>query len=137
MGFGVVSQGQSGYSAQKGDVCVINKFGSHKHGHICIFDGQNWVSDFVQKNASPYRDYPGENNIFFYRYGSSGINVSQDVSVENYGSNEVYRPNSPISTQRDKNGNVYVNNIQNSNELIEYEGQSENLFNFKYTDVLV
>ena len=137
MGFGVVSQGQSGYSAQKGDVCVINKFGSHKHGHICIFDGQNWVSDFVQKNASPYRDYPGENNIFFYRYGSSGINVSQDVSVENYGSNEVYRPNSPISTQSDESGNVYVNNIQNSNEPIEYEGQSENLFNFKYTDVLV
>lgn len=137
MGFGVVSQGQSGYSAQKGDVCVINKFGSHKHGHICIFDGQNWVSDFVQKNASPYRDYPGENNIFFYRYGSTGINVSQDVSVENYGSNEVYRPNSPISTQSDEKGNVFVNNIQNSNEPIEYEGQSENLFNFKYTDVLV
>lgn len=137
MGFGVVSQGQSGYSAQKGDVCVINKFGSHKHGHICIFDGQNWVSDFVQNNASPYRDNPGENNIFFYRYGSSGINVSQDVSVENYGTNEVYRPSSPISTQSDDVGNVYVNNIQTSEEPIEYEGQSENLFNFKYTDVLV
>lgn len=137
MGFGVVSQGQSGYTAQKGDVCVINKFGSHKHGHICIFDGQNWVSDFVQKNASPYREYPGENNIFFYRYGSSGINVSQDVSVENYGTNDVYRPNPPISTQKDESGNVYVNNIQNPNEPIEYEGQSENLFNFKYTDILV
>jgi hypothetical protein len=137
MGFGVVSQGQSGYTAQKGDVCVINKFGSHKHGHICIFDGQNWVSDFVQKNASPYKDYPGENNIFFYRYGSSGISVSQDVSVENYGSNEVYRPNSPINTQSDENGNVYVNNIQNTEEPIEYEGQSENLFNFKYNDILV
>jgi hypothetical protein len=137
MGFGVVSQGQSGYTAQKGDICVINKFGSHKHGHICIFDGQNWVSDFVQKNASPYKDYPGENNIFFYRYGSSGISVSQDVSVENYGSNEVYRPNSPINTQSDENGNVYVNNIQNTEEPIEYEGQSENLFNFKYNDILV
>lgn len=137
MGFGVVSRGQSGYSAQKGDVCVINKFGSHKHGHICIFDGQNWVSDFVQNNASPYRDNPGENNIFFYRYGSSGINVSQDVSVENYGTNEVYRPSSPISAQNDDMGNVFVNNIQNTNEPIEYEGQSENLFNFKYIDVLV
>ena len=22
-----------------------------KYGHICIWDGQNWVSDFIQRSA--------------------------------------------------------------------------------------
>lgn len=39
---------------QVGDVIVYNRSGRHPHGHIQIFDGQNWVSDFRQKDISPY-----------------------------------------------------------------------------------
>lgn len=41
---------------QVGDVVVYNRSAKHRHGHIQIFDGSNWVSDFVQRNKSPYSD---------------------------------------------------------------------------------
>ncbi len=44
---------------QVGDVVVVSRSRAHKHGHISIYDGRNWVSDFRQKKANPYRkSYP-------------------------------------------------------------------------------
>lgn len=37
-----------------GDVIVINRFSGHPHGHICIWDGRNWISDFIQRRYTPY-----------------------------------------------------------------------------------
>lgn len=42
---------------QVGDVVVISRSRKHPHGHIAIYDGRNWVSDFRQKRKSPYREY--------------------------------------------------------------------------------
>lgn len=42
---------------QVGDVVVISRSRKHPHGHIAIYDGRNWVSDFRQRNKSPYREY--------------------------------------------------------------------------------
>lgn len=39
---------------QIGDVVVYNRSAKHPHGHIQIFDGNNWVSDFRQARKSPY-----------------------------------------------------------------------------------
>ena len=39
---------------QIGDVVVYDRTSSRPHGHIQIFDGQDWVSDFRQKSISPY-----------------------------------------------------------------------------------
>jgi hypothetical protein len=40
-----------GYSASAGDVVVIQSFdGGHIAGHIAMFDGSAWISDFVQKD---------------------------------------------------------------------------------------
>ncbi len=139
MGFGLVSQGQKDYTPQKGDVCVINKFGNHQHGHICIYDGKNWVSDFIQKNPSPYRQYPGDSNMLFYRYGGSNIEIASTdngVSVDNYGTNDVFTPEiNSDNIQQTSENSVIVNNNQKDN--IEYEGQSENLFSLKYADILI
>ncbi len=44
---------------QVGDVVVVNRSRAHPHGHISIYDGRNWVSDFRQKKSNPYsRPYP-------------------------------------------------------------------------------
>lgn len=44
---------------QVGDIVVINRSRRHPHGHIAIYDGSNWVSDFRQKSKSPYsQSYP-------------------------------------------------------------------------------
>ncbi|MFZ0866751.1 MAG: CHAP domain-containing protein [Candidatus Sulfotelmatobacter sp.] len=42
------------YQPQKGDVIVFEGTDKHKHGHIEIFDGSIWVSDFKQRGVSPY-----------------------------------------------------------------------------------
>ena len=39
---------------QVGDVIVVNKSGSHPYGHIQIFDGRNWISDFIQNKWNVY-----------------------------------------------------------------------------------
>ena len=41
---------------QVGDVVVFDRSSKHRHGHIQIFDGSNWVSDFRQNDISPYSD---------------------------------------------------------------------------------
>lgn len=47
------------YSPQKGDVVVFSAIKGHKHGHICMYNGEQWISDFKQKSmysASAYRN---------------------------------------------------------------------------------
>jgi hypothetical protein len=46
---------EAGYTPQRGDVAVFAGSSAHPHGHIAIFNGQQWVSDFKQRNMSPYR----------------------------------------------------------------------------------
>jgi type VI secretion system secreted protein VgrG len=39
------------YLATKGDVVVLQAYkGGSAHGHIAIYSGSNWVSDFVQRD---------------------------------------------------------------------------------------
>lgn len=57
-----------GYTPQKGDVAVIQPYkGGNQSGHMAMFDGKNWVSDFQQRGmysgpgyrakAPPYKIY--------------------------------------------------------------------------------
>ncbi len=39
---------------QVGDVVVYDRSSQRPHGHIQIFDGSDWVSDFRQNSISPY-----------------------------------------------------------------------------------
>lgn len=52
----------SNKNALPGDIAVMNH---GKHGHICMFTGKQWVSDFLQKNMWPYAGN-GICNIFRY-----------------------------------------------------------------------
>lgn len=40
---------------QIGDVVVFDRTSRYPHGHIQIWDGKNWVSDFRQNDINPYR----------------------------------------------------------------------------------
>ena len=37
----------SGENPQKGDICVTNRRSDRPSGHIAIFNGSIWVSDFT------------------------------------------------------------------------------------------
>lgn len=54
---------------QKGDVCVIRGLGTNGEGHISMFDGQQWVSDFYQNSWNVYKGKAKRGiNTRFYRY---------------------------------------------------------------------
>ncbi|MEN8285716.1 glucosaminidase domain-containing protein [Acinetobacter baumannii] len=46
---------KDGYTPQIGDIYIIDRFGSHVHGHISGYDGSQWISDFRQKGINIYR----------------------------------------------------------------------------------
>ena len=49
-------------SARPGDIAVMDH---GVHGHICMYSGQRWISDFVQNNMWVYG---GDGTCYLYRY---------------------------------------------------------------------
>ena len=44
-------------SYQQGDVVIIQGFTENPHGHMAMFDGTKWISDFVQSGLYPGSGY--------------------------------------------------------------------------------
>ena len=63
---------ESGFRPQAGDVAVM-KGGTY--GHICMYNGENWVSDYVQKNLYCYSpsliNKKDDSFIMIFRYWGS------------------------------------------------------------------
>ena len=60
----------------KGDVIVIQPIGECPHGHIAVFDGATWVSDFVQRDqwpSSAYRHASPKPRAVVYRHGDARL----------------------------------------------------------------
>jgi hypothetical protein len=55
------------YEPRAGDIAVFDRTDDHPAGHIQVFDGQHWVSDFVQHTFSPYRDQESTPSVTVYR----------------------------------------------------------------------
>jgi hypothetical protein len=55
------------YVPQVGDVAVFDKTNQHPHGHIEMYDGHHWVSDFMQHSFSPYHDESSTPTFTIYR----------------------------------------------------------------------
>ncbi len=45
------------YEPITGDIVVIQSFGTHVHGHIQMYNGEERVSDFVQQDFWPGSAY--------------------------------------------------------------------------------
>ena len=67
-GFSNVSK--TSYSPTKGDIRVFQPYsGGSQHGHIDMFNGTHWLSDFKEKNLFPSAGY--KNSTFeIYRWGT-------------------------------------------------------------------
>jgi hypothetical protein len=44
------------YVPQQGDVAVFARTAAHIAGHVQIYDGTQWISDFKQARFSPYHE---------------------------------------------------------------------------------
>jgi hypothetical protein len=54
---------------QTGDVIVLQSVKGHPSGHIELYDGENWVSDFIQEDMWPARAYQAQNAKYqIYRF---------------------------------------------------------------------
>lgn len=71
-GYHVVSSTSYFGSQQVGDIAVFQPAPGHSQsGHIEMWDGNQWVSDFKQRNFSPYSGLgPSDLNFKIYRQGS-------------------------------------------------------------------
>ncbi|WP_296403969.1 CHAP domain-containing protein [Psychrobacter sp.] len=56
---GFIKLNNDSYQPQVGDVAVFNRSSKNPHGHIQIYDGSQWVSDFRQSKFSPYSSHNG------------------------------------------------------------------------------
>ena len=81
-GMGFECIGRTNSQPQPGDICVINRFSGHPHGHICMFNGQQWISDFKQRTPVPYKEgAPG--GLWYYRPNSDTSTVKDNGFITN------------------------------------------------------
>lgn len=151
-GFGVVHEGLNGFKPQAGDLVVINRLQSKDpkklgyYGHVAIYNGKNWVSDFVQKGPSVY-GVGAPNGAWYYRYKNGNTSTNQSANMEPNVSDIPNADVSPSSTSK-QSQSVYTqktqqnNNketvvtipeipIQENNKEYHY-GDAEGLFSIKY-----
>lgn len=78
---------------QTGDVVVIQAAPHHVHGHMAMFNGTHWVSDFVQeKGFYPAQIYRDQNIPYkLYRY-SDNSSPAQDASASQKGKIKIVWP---------------------------------------------
>lgn len=79
---GFVSQGALATGFRAGDVAIIQPIKGHPHGHMCMYDGRHWVSDFKQMHGlypgASYRKHKPAYAV--YRY--PGVDIGGSAAVQ-------------------------------------------------------
>ena len=96
----------SSQQAKPGDIAVMDH---GKHGHICMWDGSRWISDFFQNNMWVYS---GEGQCYLYRFNGQ-IDTSKDW---NNWTQPPYQPKNNLFSQ-DSGQNVYSGPIENASSI--------------------
>lgn len=68
---------------QKGDVVVMQAIGTHIHGHMQMYSGSKWISDYNQSGFYPYRVSRPEYQ--FYRFPLAEVPKSTPTPGFRYG----------------------------------------------------
>lgn len=103
--------GQNLTKCVKGDIAVFAKTGSpggKKHGHICIWTGAVWVSDFIQSSVQPnkalgtfpYTVYRAKHGI---SNGSPVNGVAGDLSAKGDAASDISGGSSSSTEEPEKN----------------------------------
>jgi hypothetical protein len=58
---------------EAGDVVIFNQVQDHPHGHMAMYDGTQWVSDWAQAHFAPGSKYRQHMDYVIYRYGHKPI----------------------------------------------------------------
>ena len=77
-------------SFKKGDITVTEKNNYHEHGHMAMWSGSNWISDFVQCSEFVYRENPPPVHYFRYEQNSSNDGGCNGKSVNQIAKEVIY-----------------------------------------------
>ena len=55
-------------SFKKGDITITERNSYHKYGHMAMYSGKQWISDFKQKSEFVYNKKT-QPPVHYYRYG--------------------------------------------------------------------
>lgn len=64
---GFVEVSEKGYAPEIGDIVVFSAINGHKHGHICMYNGTQWISDFKQRSMYSAAAYRSEGTHTYWR----------------------------------------------------------------------
>ena len=101
--------------AQVGDISVMEH---GEHGHICMWNGSKWVSDFAQNNMWPYK---GDGTCTIFRYGGKvdGSLTPYNGEIGSGGSGGSGRKMTSDTFSKKESGGV-------ENEFLEYNCKRSN-----------
>ena len=108
-GFKLIQEGTQGYSAQVGDVVVIDAFGRHKYGHVAIFDGSAWISDFLQRGINIYKDLTSDRLLKLYRFeGNLDPDSEETTGAKNAKGSDVAQSSQTITKNTNNKETVII-----------------------------
>lgn len=64
---GFVEVDANGYAPKIGDIVVFSAIKNHKHGHICMYNGTQWISDFKQRSMYSAAAYRRDGTYSYWR----------------------------------------------------------------------
>jgi hypothetical protein len=126
--WGWVSVGSNITSFKKGDIVVFPKTKS-EFGHVCVWTGAVWVSDFVQKQLQPYN---GANFPYTVYRAKKGYTNGQAVTASGgdyIGEDGVDENGNPISggSESEEKKNAGEKLIDGMASLLEWAGDSDTM----------
>lgn len=140
-GFEVVHEGLDGFAAQAGDIVVINRLQNESkrkpgyYGHVAIYNGSNWISDFTQKGPSVY-GVGAPNGAWYYRYKRVPTAASTFGGPDISASQQPPNPQSKPSESGEAQDTAFAQQLMpleiNSTPHEHYFGESEVLFQIGY-----
>ena len=135
-GMGFECIGRNNPQPQPGDVCVINRFNGHPHGHICMFNGQQWISDFRQRTPVPYKaGAPG--GLWYYRPSgntSADSNGEFITNSESASSSQDSIVTSTYNSTKENDALVYSNAVDTIRDSLPSEN-AEQTPSYTYTNM--
>ena len=82
-------------SFNKGDITVTENTNGHEYGHIAMYSGDQWISDFKQNSEYVYRDQP---KVHYYRYVGTNEEIKKPKSQVKAVKPPVHKDIQPVKT---------------------------------------
>lgn len=122
-------------NSQAGDIAVM----AHgQHGHICMYNGSQWISDFRQRNPWVYSS---EGTVNFFRFTGETTTdpemmaaIAQGMTTNNNAAQGNTTPSGEVFTSA-VSGNIFATSDANAYSLAAFEDSSQARYETTHTRI--